>query len=145
MAALREATRTDVPGIQRVRHSVLENRLVSATIPDEAVIDAMEKTGRGWIVEVDGQVVGFAIGSAVTGNIWALFVDPAHEARGHGRRLHDEMIAWLWSRGLERLWLSTDPDTRAHRFYEAAGWQNRGALPNGEVLFERYPPTKASP
>jgi GNAT superfamily N-acetyltransferase len=145
MAALRQATRADVPGIQRVRHSVLENRLVSATIPDDAVVDAMENTGRGWVVEVDGQVVAFAIGNAVTGNIWALFVDPAHEGMGYGRRLHDEMIAWLWSRGLERLWLSTDPNTRAQRFYEAAGWQNRGALANGEVLFERYPPAKASP
>lgn len=137
---LRQATRADVPGIQRVRHSVVENRLVSAVISDGDVIAAIENTGRGWVVDIEGQVVAFAIGNDVTGNIWALFVEPAHERQGHGRRLHDEMVNWLWSRGLKRLWLTTEQHTRAHHFYEAAGWQNRGVQPNGEVLFERFSP-----
>jgi GNAT superfamily N-acetyltransferase len=65
--------------------------------------------------------VAFAIGNATYGNIWALFVDPAHERRGHGRRLHDAMVAWLWSQGLRKLWLTTEPGTRAERFYTEAG------------------------
>jgi len=129
-ATLRQAVRTDVPQIQRVRHSVKENRLTSAVIADEDVVVAIERTGKGW--------VGFAIAKVETGNIWALFVEPEHEGKGHGRRLHHEMVSWLWSRGLKRLWLSTDPDTRAQRFYEAAGWQHGGVLPNGELLFERH-------
>jgi GNAT superfamily N-acetyltransferase len=55
-------------------------------------------------------------------NIWALFVDPEHERRGYGRMLHDTMTDWLRSRGVERLWLTTEPGTRAQKFYEAAGW-----------------------
>ena len=137
---LRPAERRDVLAIQRVRHSVRENRLTSTVISDADVVEAIERTGRGWVVEVDGEVVAFAVGNAETGNIWALFVDPAHEGRGHGRRLHDEMLAWLWGRGLERLWLTTAPGTRAQRFYEAAGWQNGGVQPSGELLFERYAP-----
>lgn len=140
-AVLREATRADVSEIQRVRHSVRENRLVSGPIPDEAVIDAIERTGRGWVVEVDGRIVGFAVGNAQTGNIWALFVEPAYERQGLGRRLHDTMVGWLWSRGLARLWLSTTGGTRAQHFYEAAGWLNRGVLPSGELLFELDAPT----
>jgi GNAT superfamily N-acetyltransferase len=134
---LRVARRDDVAQIQRVRHSVRENRLTSGVVTDEQVIDAIERTGRGWVAEVDDRIVGFAVGNAQTGNIWALFVEPQHEGRGLGRRLHDAMVDWLWSRGLRRLWLTTEAGTRAQRFYEAAGWSKRGALPSGEVLFER--------
>jgi GNAT superfamily N-acetyltransferase len=135
---LRQAGRRDVPGIQRVRHSVRENVLTSCVIADEEVIDYLERIGRGWVVvDERGEVIAFAIGNAGDGNIWALFVDPAHEAKGHGRRLHDEMVAWLWSQGLERLWLATEPNTRAQRFYERAGWVNKGPLPSGELLFEK--------
>lgn len=137
-AGLRVATRADVPEIQRVRHSVRENRLTSTVISDDDVVEAIERTGRGWVVEVDGRVVGFAVGHAETGNIWALFVEPGYEGKGHGRRLHDEMVAWLWSKGLTRLWLTTAPETRAQRFYERAGWRNAGLAPSGELLFERH-------
>jgi GNAT superfamily N-acetyltransferase len=139
-ALLRVARRDDVAQIQRVRHSVRENRLTSGVITDAAVVDAIERTGRGWVVEIDGRIVGFAVGNAQTGNIWALFVEPAHEGQGHGRRLHDTMVQWLLSRGLSRLWLSTEPGTRAQRFYEAAGWSSSGVLPSGELLFERTLP-----
>lgn len=134
---LRQAVRADVPGIQRVRRAVKENRLTTSVVTDEDVVEAIERTGRGWVVEDDGRVVGFAIGNAGTGNVWALFVDPDHEGRGHGRRLHDAMVDWLWAQGLTRLWLTTGPGTRAARFYEAAGWQLAGTEPNGELRFER--------
>ncbi len=133
---LRQASRSDIRCIQRVRHAVRENRLTSRTISDDEVVHAIEVAGRGWVVEVDRTVVGFAIGNAQDGNIWALFIDPEHEGRGHGRRLHDTMVAWLWSRGLRRLWLSTEPGTRAQRFYSRAGWTDCGLLPSGELRFE---------
>ncbi len=137
-ATLRQAVRADVREIQRVRHAVKENRLTSRVIPDEEVVAAIEATGKGWVVEVDGRIVGFAIGNAETGNIWALFVEPEYEAQGHGRRLHDEMVSWLWSLGLQRLWLTTGQQTRAQRFYEVAGWRSAGVLPDGEILFEQH-------
>jgi GNAT superfamily N-acetyltransferase len=137
-AVLRQANRSDVRGIQRVRHSVRENRLTSRAISDGEVVHAIEVSGRGWVVEVDRTIVGFAIGKAQDGNIWALFVDPDHEGRGHGRRLHDTMVAWLWSRGLRKLWLSTGPGTRAQRFYSRTGWTDCGLLPSGELRFELH-------
>jgi len=123
--------------MQRVRHSVRENMLTSGVITDEDVADYIERHGRGWVVvDERGEVIAFAIGDARDGNIWALFVDPEHEGRGHGRRLHDEMVAWLFSRGLERLWLGTEPKTRAERFYARAGWIDKGLQANGERRFE---------
>lgn len=135
-AVLRQAERSDIRGIQRVRHAVRENRLTSCAISDDDVAHSIEVSGRGWVVEVDHTVVAFAIGNAQDGNIWALFVDPGHEGRGHGRRLHEVMVTWLWSRGLEKLWLSTEPGTRAQRFYSRAGWTDCGLLPSGELRFE---------
>lgn len=121
----------------RIRQAVRENRLTSRVIPPEEVIHTMERLGRGWVAEEQGRIIGFAIGNAESGNIWALFIDPDHERRGHGRRLHDTMVDWLWSRGLSRLWLTTQAGTRAEQFYGRAGWTRVGPAPHGEVLFEQ--------
>jgi GNAT superfamily N-acetyltransferase len=141
---LRLARPDDIAAIQRVRRRVRENRLVSGVITDDEVLAMMQVHGRGWVVDESGDVVAFAFGDARDGNIWALFVDPDHERRGHGRRLHGEMVRWLWSRGLERLWLGTDPGTRAQRFYEAAGWRAAGFGSHGELRFELDRPAAAT-
>jgi len=130
---LRQAVAADVPGIHRVRMSVRENRLTSTVITEDDIRRAIEDSGRGWVVEIDGQVVAFAVGNRTNGNIWALFVDPGHERRGYGRKLHDEMVAWLWAQGLTQLWLTTEPGTRAERFYERAGWRRAGVTEMGEA------------
>ena len=144
-ARLRQAGRDDIAAIQRVRHSVRENRLTSRTISDAEVQRYLELLGRGWVIEVRDEVVAFAIGDATIGNIWALFVDPRFERRGYGHRLHDTMVAWLWTQGLQRLWLSTEPGTRAAGFYRAAGWREAGATPHGERVFVLDRPAHATP
>ncbi len=136
-AVVRVATREDVAQIQRVRAAVRENRLVTRRISDDEVIEAIERTGRGWVADLDGRIVGFSIGNGETGNIWALFVEPGHDTLGLGRRLHDVMLDWLHTRGLPRLYLGTDPDSRAARFYERAGWRRVGLDEWGEMVFER--------
>jgi GNAT superfamily N-acetyltransferase len=133
---MRPAVASDIPEIQRVRTSVKENRLVSTIITDEDVRIAIEETGRGWVVEEEGEVAGFAIGSVTTGNLWALFVRPASEGRGYGRQLHDAVVNWLFDAGLDRLWLTTEPGTRAQRFYDAAGWTLVGTTAQGELRYE---------
>jgi GNAT superfamily N-acetyltransferase len=135
-ALQRSAQRADITGMHRVRMSVQENRLVSMQLTDADYIDAIESRGRGWVIELEGTIVAFAIGDSSNAGIWALFVDPSFEGRGFGRQLHDEMVSWLWQQGHERLWLTTDPGTRAQRFYEAAGWQITGAGTHGEVRLE---------
>jgi GNAT superfamily N-acetyltransferase len=134
---LRQAVASDIAGIQRVRRSVVENRLVSTVISDADVREAIETTGRGWVIESRGEILAFAIGNAATGSIWALFVHPDHERLGYGRALHDAMVSWLWSQGLERLWLTTEPGTRAQGFYESAGWHLVGSTNSGQLRYER--------
>jgi GNAT superfamily N-acetyltransferase len=94
--------------------------------------------GRGWVIEIEGTIVGFAIANATDGNVWALFVHPEHERRGYGWRLHDAMVSWLWEQGVSKLWLTTDPDTRARRFYEAAGWSVVGFTSGGQAHLELH-------
>jgi GNAT superfamily N-acetyltransferase len=138
MTLLRQAHRDDIVGMHRVRLAVRENRLSSPDRISEAdYVREIELPGRGWVIETGGVIVAFAIGNSSDGNIWALFVDPDHEGRGYGRRLHDVMVAWLGSRGLEQLWLTTAPGTRAQRFYEAAGWRCVGPVHGGELRFVR--------
>ena len=124
-ATLRQALRADIAAMHRVRLAVRENRLISG-VTEADYLPALERTGRGWVIESDGAILGFAVGNGETGNIWALFVDPDHEGLGYGRRLHDAMVEWLFSQGLTRLFLGTEPGTRAQRFYEAAGWKRTG-------------------
>ena len=143
ISTLRQATRLDIPGMHRVRRAVRENRLTSSIISEEHYVPAIETTGRGWVIEIEGHIVAFAVGNKNTGNIWALFVDPDHEGLGYGRRLHDVMIEWLFQNKIRRLNLSTAFDTRAEKFYEEAGWTKTGKRENGEVYFERFNSTQA--
>lgn len=119
-----------------VRMSVRENRLTSITLHDDDYLRAIDVDGRAWVVEENGSIVAFAVGNAADGNLWALFVHPDHEARGFGSRLHDTAVDWLLQQGLERLWLTTLPGTRAARFYERAGWRRVAVLESGELRYE---------
>lgn len=143
---LRPAVRRDIPALQRVRLAVQENRLSDPTRITEAdYVAAMEERGRTWVIEQGGEVVAFASGYAA-GSVWALFVHPDHERRGHGKALHAAMVAWLWSLGHSRLWLTTEAGSRAERFYLAQGWQPVGTTPDGELRLELASPhTRAEP
>jgi GNAT superfamily N-acetyltransferase len=137
---LRQAVRSDIAGMHRVRMSVRENRLVTTVITEADYIAPIELSGRGWVIEASGSVVAFAVGNSQNASIWALFVDPGFEGHGFGRQLHDTMVTWLWQQGHGRLWLTTEPGTRAQRFYEAAGWKQAGDADHGEVRYELVRP-----
>jgi GNAT superfamily N-acetyltransferase len=139
MPTLRPATPADISGMHRVRLAVRENRLTSTAITEVDYVPAITTTGRGWVIESDSVIVAFAVGNRESGNIWALFVHPDHEALGYGLQLHDAMLSWLWSQGLERLWLTTEPGTRAEAFYASRGWERVGNNEHGEIRFELSP------
>jgi GNAT superfamily N-acetyltransferase len=133
---IRQATLSDAAAIWAVRYAVQENTLTPGRITDEDLRREIEDTGRGWVLEEDDSIRAFAIGNAVTGNVWALFVHPDAQGQGYGRRLHDVMVAWLRERGAPTLWLMTGEQTRATVFYERLGWRRVGASSNGEVRYE---------
>lgn len=133
----REAEPADIEQIQFVRHAVKENRLSDpALVPDHDVEEYMTKRGRGWVCEVDKKIVGFAIVDLIENNVWALFVLPEFEAKGIGKKLHQIMMEWYFLHTQEKIWLGTDPNSRAYRFYKMQGWKEVGVHGKGEIKFE---------
>ena len=134
---IRVAELKDIPQIQVVRNLVKENRLSDPNlVPDSDVEDYLFRRGKGWVCEIDNQVVGFAIADLVDNNIWALFVHPGFEKMGIGKKLHNEMMNWYFTKTSKTVWLGTAPDTRAEKFYREAGWKEVGVHGKGEIKFE---------
>ncbi|MFN3304054.1 MAG: GNAT family N-acetyltransferase [Roseateles sp.] len=134
---LRQATRADTAELWRVRYAVTENRLTPGRIGDAELHAYLEDYGRGWVIEREhGAIAGFAIADNRGGHIWAMFVDPPLHGQGHGRALHDVMVAWLFAQGHARLTLATEPGSRAEAFYRRAGWR---PLPDGPDAHGDHP------
>lgn len=132
----REATPDDIKDIQVVRHTVKENTLSNpALVTDKDCEDFITVRGKGWVCEVENQIVGFAIADLQDHNIWALFLRPEFEGRGIGRELHRLMLNWYFSKTHETVWLGTAPGTRAAGFYRKAGWTETG-MHGVELKFE---------
>ena len=92
--------------------------------------------GKGWVAEVDGRIIGFAIADLQGRSIWALFIHPDFDRQGIGRALHDIMLNWYFGQTTGPVKLSTAPGTRAAGFYRCAGWRETGHAASGEVQFE---------
>jgi len=134
---IRIATAADIPELHRIRMSVKENILSNPLLVTESsYIEYLNKRGKGWLYEEDGNISGFAILDLMKKNIWALFVDPSKEKNGIGKLLQAEMLNWYFSIHPEPLWLTTAPGTRAERFYRKSGWKETGRDANGEIIFE---------
>jgi GNAT superfamily N-acetyltransferase len=133
----REAQTPDIKQMQVVRHLVKENVLSNpALVTDADCEEYITNRGKGWVCEVDNKIVGFSIADLKENNIWALFVDPAYEGKGIGRRLHQLMLDWYFSQTQQKVWLGTSPNTRAEAFYRSAGWIEVGTHGDGEIKFE---------
>jgi GNAT superfamily N-acetyltransferase len=133
----REAAVADIKAIFVVRYSVKENMLSETDLVDENVCESyLTERGKGWVCEIDGEIVGFAIADLKDNNIWALFLKPEYEKRGIGRQLHSIMLDWYFSQTPKTVWLGTNPNTRAELFYRKAGWKETGTYGDGEIKFE---------
>ncbi len=135
---IRTAIPADIPGIMQLRAAVTENRHIG---PDKVTVEDVAdflRSGEMWIWQEHGRILGFSAGDAEEGWIWALFVDPAHEGRGIGRTLLARACGSLTRAGFVRATLTTDPGTRAARFYARAGWIDTGRTACDEIIFQRW-------
>ncbi len=133
----REANITDIPQIQMVRNSVKENTLSNPDlVTDDDCVEFLTVRGKGWVCEIDNQIVGFAIADLKDNNIWALFLHPAFEKKGIGRQLHKIMLDWYFTQTKNKVWLGTAFNTRAEQFYRKAGWTEVGTHGAKEIKFE---------
>ena len=105
-------------------------------VTDADCVRYITERGKGWVCEVEGKIVGFAIADLEDHNIWALFLMPEFESKGIGRKLHQLMLEWYFTQTNETVWLSTAPSSRAETFYRKAGWLEAGTYGKGEIRFE---------
>jgi GNAT superfamily N-acetyltransferase len=132
----RQATVADIPAMSRIRIAVKENALSDpARITEAMYRDYLDRLGRGWVAERDGEIVGFSHADRTDASIWALFVDPAREGLGVGKQLLRLAVAWLFELGFDEVRLGTAAHTRADRFYAAQGWTREGMKNDVEVWY----------
>jgi GNAT superfamily N-acetyltransferase len=151
VVSIRAATAGDARAIAEV-HVASWRAAYRGIVPD-AVLDALsvcERAGRWasrlanpdspsfvYVAEDDaGRVVGFASGGprrdgdpAYVGELYAIYLLPAVQGKGIGRRLAQAVAHRLEDRGMRSMlvWvLATNP---ARRFYEALGGRHLGAQP----------------
>lgn len=134
---IREAKISDIKQIQIVRNSVTENTLSDpGLVTDKDCEEFMTKRGKGWVCEIDNQIVGFAIADLKGNNIWALFLHPKFEKKGIGQQLQKVMLDWYFTQTKDTVWLGTAFNTRAEQFYRKAGWAEVGTHGTKEIKFE---------
>jgi GNAT superfamily N-acetyltransferase len=137
----REAAAADMPGITRVRTSVVENLLTVEQLDERGITEASVAASfltdsKGWVAMRQEEIVAFSIADRANQSIFALFVLPVYEGQGIGSRLLHLALEWLWENGAERVWLTTGAGTKAVRFYEKRGWTCAGQGPRGDLRYE---------
>jgi len=140
----RDMTARDVPATFAVRTATKENPFSRDALARHGITEAsvrlmLKEAHRGWVCEVGGELVGFAMGDGRTGELWVIAVLPGHEGKGIGAQLLKRVEDWLWSLGWAELWLWTSPDPtlRAYQLYLRHGWA-KAEMKEGR-LFMRKP------
>jgi len=134
---IRKAETVDLPRIHAIRMAVRENILSDPSKVTAADVDWYREQAIFLVAEDAGEIAGFACANHLTGLIWALFIDPAQEGRGHGRALLDTALAGLKAAGHAQAWLETGAGTRAERFYLRHGWRDMGRGLDRQIVFTR--------
>jgi GNAT superfamily N-acetyltransferase len=137
LSMLRRATLADIPRIIEIRGAVRENRLSDPSRVTAADVRWHIAHSPIHVWDDSGVIKGFSAGDPRDGSIFALFVDPTFEGQGIGQALILAASRSLAAAGHRIAKLSTDPGTRAERFYLRNGWLAKGIDTRGEMIFEK--------
>ena len=108
-----------------------------AACRDELVVSASDITDldRIYLVcESGNSVVGYVAFVRIDRSVWevdALFVDPAHIGKGHGRKLMEHALAAVRKRRASRILIQSDPHAAA--FYQSLGCISTGERESGSI------------
>lgn len=118
-------------GLEPDQRESMWRGLLEADDPDRQIL----------VATVADQVIGFAAfgparsGEPTTGELYALNVDPAAWAAGHGRRLLHQATEWLAAaRFADAVLFVAAENGRARRLYESEQWTTDGNEVTGDVL-----------
>jgi GNAT superfamily N-acetyltransferase len=126
---IREAHPSDMDAIVHVRTHVIENHLsveqmAEIGITPQSILADIAAGHLGcWVAEDQRRVIAFAMADRRDANIFALFVLPEHEGKGHGSALLARCEAWLRQHGHAEARLDTGRGTKAFDFYLRRGWR----------------------
>ena len=118
----------DLPALTRIRTAVSENHLsveqmAGMGITHDSIAADMTAGHLACWVAMDGAVIaGFSMADRRDGNIFALFMDAAHEGKGHGGALLAACENWLRQEGHAEAHLTTERHSKAFAFYLRRGW-----------------------
>lgn len=65
-----------------------------------------------------------------------MFINPKFERKGIGQVLHKTILDWYFMQPKENVWLGTDFNTRAEKFYRKADWKEVGKHGANEIKLE---------
>lgn len=141
---VRPAQLGDVPGIFHVRTSVNENVLSHAElaemgITDSAVSSMIARRSCAWVALQGDELIGFSMIDQDEGALFAVFVLPAYEGRGVGRRLLALAERELFTQHAVA-WLETRRDSRAAGFYRRLGWADEQDAGHGDIRLQKHRP-----
>ena len=104
---------------------------------DRTRADLGDPAKASWIVEADGEVVGYALAgpcglphaevTPACGELKRIYLKKAWQGGGLGGRLFAETIAWLQAAGPRTVWIGVWSENHgAQRFYGRAGFEKVG-------------------
>jgi GNAT superfamily N-acetyltransferase len=133
---IREAVESDIESLFEIRARTRENAIPRTYLesigitPESWAAGLASGNDQTWVCFDADVPVGFCGADARTGEVVVLAVLSEYEGHGIGKRLLDQAVTWLRSRGCSRLWLATNPNpnVRSYGFYRSQGWR-----PTGEV------------
>jgi len=93
-----------------------------------------------FVLESEGEVIGFCAlmnGDADEGELADVFIDPARQGEGHGRRLVEHAKETARKRGWHSLRVAADPN--ATEFYSRCGAVQVGTVPSESIAGRELP------
>ena len=147
---IREIEKSDIKDILDIRVSTKENHfsmtdLAEVGVTPESVAEWLDGSVKGWLCEISGQPVAFAMADSKTAEVLVIACYPKFEKRGVGKALMKKVHNWLWSFDHNEIWLWSDPDpgVRAYGFYRKLGYEPTGAIKGNDEMLKLA--RKASP
>jgi N-acetylglutamate synthase-like GNAT family acetyltransferase len=115
----REITLRDIPAIFEVRVATDENNLSYDELGKRGIMlklleEKIQTTCKGWLCEIENEVVGFVIANKKIAEIEELVVLPEHNTKMIKAKLLNLAEHWLFSSGKRKFWLISDNDKKIH-------------------------------
>lgn len=128
MTAIRPATAADFAAI-----SAIDQAAHSHPWPPSVLKRYVEKPHCTWVLEVNGQVLAFAVNTLIAdeAELLTIAVSPAQQGRGYGRELMSFLQQHLEAQGAQSWYLDVrESNHKAIALYESLGFCQAGVRPN---------------